>query len=38
VPRLFAVAAALLLLMPWMTRRMETFTVQLLSDFRPFAR
>jgi flagellar biosynthetic protein FliQ len=38
VPRLFAVAAATLLLMPWMTRRLEAFTVQLLSDFRPFVR
>lgn len=38
VPRLFAVAAALLLLMPWMTHRMGTFTVQLFSDFRPFLR
>lgn len=38
VPRLFAVAAALLLLMPWMTRHMETFTVHLFSDFRPFTR
>jgi flagellar biosynthetic protein FliQ len=38
VPRLFAVAAATLLLMPWMVRRIEMFTVQLLSDFRPFLR
>ena len=36
VPRLFVVAAAVLLLMPWMTRRIGTFTVQLFSDFRPF--
>lgn len=36
VPRLFAVAAAALLLMPWMTRRLAAFTLQLLSDFRPF--
>lgn len=36
VPRLFAVAAATLLLMPWMTRRLAMFTVQLFSDFRPF--
>jgi flagellar biosynthetic protein FliQ len=38
VPRLFAVAAAVLLLMPWMTRRLGTFTLQVLSDFRPFVR
>ncbi len=38
VPRLFAVAAAILLLMPWMTRRIGTFTLQLFSDFRPFLR
>ncbi len=38
VPRLFAVAAAILFLMPWMTRRLEAFTLQLLSDFRPFVR
>ena len=38
VPRLFAVAAAALLLMPWMTRRIALFTVQLFSDFRPFLR
>ncbi len=38
VPRLFAVAAAALLLMPWMARRLGLFTVQLLSDFRPFLR
>ncbi|HEX3819439.1 MAG TPA: flagellar biosynthetic protein FliQ [Candidatus Sulfotelmatobacter sp.] len=38
VPRLFAVAAATLLLMPWMSHRMTAFTVQLFSDFRPFLR
>jgi flagellar biosynthesis protein FliQ len=38
VPRLFAVAAATLLLMPWMTRRLAVFTVQILADFRPFVR
>jgi flagellar biosynthetic protein FliQ len=36
VPRLFAVAAAVLLLMPWMTRRLCTFTLQVFADFRPF--
>jgi flagellar biosynthesis protein FliQ len=38
VPRLFAVAAATLLLMPWMVRRLVGFTLQLLSDFRPLLR
>jgi len=38
VPRLFAVAGATLLLMPWMVRHLAMFTVQLLSDFRPFVR
>ena len=38
VPRLAAVAAAVLLLMPWMTRRLTMFTVQLFSDFHPFVR
>jgi flagellar biosynthetic protein FliQ len=38
VPRLAAVAAAILLLMPWMVRRIGVFTVQLFSDFHPFVR
>lgn len=38
VPRLFAVAAATLFLMPWMVRHMAAFTVHLFSDFRPFVR
>jgi len=38
VPRLFAVAAATLLLMPWMVRRISVFTLQVFSDFRPFLR
>ena len=38
VPRLFAVAVAALLLMPWMAHRLSTFTLQMLSDFRPFLR
>lgn len=38
VPRLFAVAAAILLLLPWMSRRLGTFTLQMFSDFRPFLR
>jgi len=38
VPRLAAVSAAALLLMPWMVRRIATFTLQLFSDFHPFVR
>jgi flagellar biosynthetic protein FliQ len=38
VPRLFAVAGAILLLMPWMSRRILSFTLEVLSDFRPFVR
>lgn len=38
VPRLFAVAAATLLLMPWMAHRLSAFALQMLSDFRPFLR
>lgn len=36
VPRLFAVAAATILLMPWMAHRLMAFTLQMFSDFRPF--
>lgn len=36
VPRLFAVAAATILLMPWMAHRLIGFTLQMFSDFRPF--
>jgi len=38
VPRLFAVAAATILLLPWMAHRLTAFTLQMLSDFRPFLR
>ncbi len=38
VPRLFAVAAATILLMPWMSHRIVAFTLQMFSDFRPFLR
>jgi flagellar biosynthesis protein FliQ len=38
VPKLFAVAAAALLLMPWMSRHLVQFTLEVLSDLRPFAR
>jgi len=36
VPRLAAVAVALLLTMPWMLRHLTTFMLQLFSDFHPF--
>ncbi len=36
VPRLFAVAIAALLLMPWMLRQLANLAVRLFSDFRPF--
>ncbi len=36
VPKLAAVATAVFLLLPWMTRRMVMFTLQMMSDFRPF--
>ena len=36
VPRLAAVATAILLLAPWMLRRLVMYTVQLLSDFHPY--
>jgi flagellar biosynthesis protein FliQ len=38
VPRLFAVAGAVLLLMPWMAHRLAAFTMHVFSDFRPFVR
>lgn len=38
VPRLAAVAAAVLVLTPWMVRRLGWFTIALFSDFRPFLR
>ncbi len=36
VPRLLAVAVAVVILMPWMLKRLAGFTVQLFSDFHPF--
>jgi flagellar biosynthetic protein FliQ len=36
VPRLFAVAAATIFLLPWMSHRLTAFTLQMFSDFRPF--
>jgi flagellar biosynthesis protein FliQ len=38
VPRLAVVATAVFLLLPWMVRRLDLFTVQLFSDFRPYVR
>jgi flagellar biosynthesis protein FliQ len=36
VPRLAAVAFALLLTMPWMLRHLTSFMLQLFGDFHPF--
>lgn len=36
VPRLLAAAVAVILLMPWMLRRLGMFALQLFSDFRPY--
>lgn len=36
VPRLLATAGALLVLMPWMLRKLMQFTLQILSNFRPY--
>ncbi len=38
VPRLAAVAAASLLFMPWMLRRLMVFTIGMWSDFHPLLR
>jgi len=38
VPRLAAVAAAVLLLFPWMLRKLMFFTIGMWSDFHPFVR
>ncbi len=38
VPRLAAVAAAALLLLPWMLRRLMVFTIAMWSDFHPLLR
>jgi flagellar biosynthesis protein FliQ len=38
VPKLFAVATAAILLMPWMVHRITAFTLQIFSDFGPFVR
>jgi flagellar biosynthetic protein FliQ len=36
VPRLAAVAGALFVLLPWMVRRLVSFTAALFSDFHPY--
>ncbi len=36
VPRLLAAAAAAVLLMPWMLRKLGAFTIHLFSDFHPY--
>ena len=38
VPRLAAVAVAILLLFPWMLRKLMFFTIAMWSDFHPFVR
>jgi len=38
VPRLAVTAVATIILMPWMWRKLMTFTVAVLSDFRPWLR
>ncbi|MGA2424753.1 MAG: flagellar biosynthetic protein FliQ [Terriglobales bacterium] len=38
VPRLAAMAAAILLFFPWMLRKVMFFTIGLWSDFHPFVR
>jgi flagellar biosynthetic protein FliQ len=38
VPRLAAVATAILLFFPWMLRKLMFFTIGLWSDFHPFVR
>jgi flagellar biosynthesis protein FliQ len=38
VPRLAAVAAAILLFFPWMLRKLIFFTISLWSDLHPFVR
>ena len=38
VPRLAAVAAAVLLLFPWMLRKLMFFTIGMWTDFHPFVR
>jgi flagellar biosynthesis protein FliQ len=38
VPRLAAMAVAILMFFPWMLRKLVVFTIGLWSDFHPFVR
>jgi len=38
VPRLLATAVGAIVMMPWMLRKLEAFTLQMLADFRPLLR
>ena len=38
VPRLTVMAVAAMMLLPWMLRRLEAFTIHLFSDFHPYIR
>ena len=38
VPRLTVMVIAAMLLLPWMLRRLESFTIGIFSDFHPFIR
>jgi flagellar biosynthetic protein FliQ len=38
VPRLTVMVIAAMLLLPWMLRRLEQFTIHLFSDFHPYIR
>jgi flagellar biosynthetic protein FliQ len=38
VPRLTVMVVAAMLLLPWMLRRLEQFTIHLFSDFHPYIR
>jgi flagellar biosynthetic protein FliQ len=38
VPRLLAVGGGVFFLMPWITRQLCQFTLQMLSDFHPYLR
>lgn len=38
IPRLIAVALTTLATMPWLLRKISSFTLQLLSDFHPYVR
>ena len=38
VPRLLATAVGAIVMMPWMLRKLEAFTLQMFTDFRPLLR